>query len=228
MPLLSDLLASSTKPPVVYGLEIDVDDITPPDGVNEVGIRSAIADGFLSESVLDVAISYILAGVSVTIEVEAETPINNAKELISTAASIGASLSLLPPVDVTDASFETYLERVDEFTVAYTKQANFSKLLIPVTSYLQYLFIEVIDPEIAKEFRPTDSYLLNQFVDRLSPERIDIMKARIKSVFHEAYGGPEGFLNLGKMLFREVFERVEEGFIDKSSQQSDPHIPPPA
>jgi len=228
MPLLSELLASNSNPSIVYGMVVDVDDVTPPDGVKEVAICSALVDGALNETVLDVAISYILAGIDVTIEIEAETPVNSPKELISTAASVGASLSLLPPQDGSDASFESHLERVESFAVTYTKQANFAKLLIPVTSYLQYLFIEVIDPEIAKDFRPTDPYLLTAFVERMDPDRIDRMKDRIKAVFHEAYGGPEGFLTLGKMLFREVFERVEEGFIDQPSQRSDPNTPLPA
>jgi hypothetical protein len=216
MTLLSALLAAESNPSTVYGVTVDIDDVTPPEGVTEIGLISALPDGSLEETVLDVAISYILAGMSVTIELAAETEIADPKHLVSTAASIGASLSFLPPADGSDnVAASAYIDRVEIFARAYAKQANFAKLLIPVTSYLQYLFVEVLDPDLAAEFKPTDSYLTDRFVSAMSPARVDEMKERIKLVFHEAFGGPEGFKELGGTLFHAIFERVEEGFKDQ-------------
>lgn len=227
MPLLSEVLAATANPSVIHGLIVDVDDVTPPAGVTEVGLVSTLPEGNLEEIVLDIAISYILAGMSVVIEIPADVAVPDPKHLVSTAASIGASLSILPPEGADDVGVAAYIDRVEAFAVAYTKQANFAKMLIPVTSYLQYLFVEVLDPALAKEFSPTDPYIISRYVDRIAPDHVDTMKDRIKSVFHGAYGGPEGFSELGRTLFREIFERLEEGLLDQISEASN-QTPPPA
>jgi hypothetical protein len=228
MPLLSELLAAETNPSVIYGVTVDVDDVTPPEGVTEIGLLSSLPEGSLEETVLDVAISYILAGMSVTIEFAADTDIADPKHLVSTAASIGASLSFLPPVEGSDAEVGAYIDRVETFARAYAKQANFSKLMIPVTSYLQYLFVEVLDPDLANGFKPTDPYLSDRFIAHMEPKQVDLMKDRIRSVFHEAYGGPEGFIDLGRALFREIYERVEDGFKDQIKEVGTTAPPPSA
>lgn len=218
MPLLSQILAARDNQQSINGIVVDVDDITPPEGVSQVGLMTALPDGNLEETVLDAAISYILAGISVTIEVPAATAIPDAKHLVSTAASIGASLALLPPDESSKEATTAYIDRVAEFANAYANQANFAKFLIPVTSYLQYLFVEVLDPELASKFEPTDAYLIEEFIARMKPQDVDLMKDRIKSVFHEAFGGPDGFVELGKTLFREIFERLEDGFKDQVNE----------
>lgn len=215
MPLLSELLAEVDRPAAVFGLKVDVDDVTPPEGVREAGLVARFEGGDLDETVLDVAISYILAGVEVTIEVPADAECGSAKQLVSLAASVGASLSLLPPSDPSDEAFESWCTRVDDFALAYATQANMAKFVLPVTSYLEYLVIEALSPEVASRFAPSDPYVVGNYASSVSPERSDAMKARVRAVFEGVHGGPDGLKAFLLAIVSAIHERAEESIRER-------------
>jgi len=215
----SELIASGAPSPAVFGIEIDVDDVTPPEGLEQAAIVCPIVNGDIPDEILDVAISWTLAGCDVTLEIPSDSPVGDAKRLLSTVAAVGISLSLLPPEGEDAAALEAYMARVEEFTRAYVRQGNMAKLLVPVTSYLGYMFIEVLDKAKSEGFVPSDPYILERFHSKVPVGRADQLKARIRSVFHEAYGGEEGFRRFALQLTGAIYRKVEEGCVEESARQ---------
>lgn len=219
MTLSSQLIQEGSPSPSVFGVHIDVDDVTPPEGLREVSIVSPTENGEISDLILDVAISWTLAQCDVTLEIPFESEISDIKHMLSTVAAVGISLSLLPPEELSEDSFERYCSRVVGFAEAYVTQANMAKMLVPVTSYLGYMFIEALSPDTASDFKPSDDYIIERFHSKVSIERSDALKARIRKVFHEAYGGKEGFRSFALNLTGAVYSKVEEGCISEAERQ---------
>jgi len=218
VPQLSELLSADAVAPVIYGIVVDTDNVLPPTGLKEAGILTNLPNGEIEDNVLDLVISYTLAGVQVTLEIPASAPVSSATHLVSMAASISVSLSLLPPEDTSDEAFDAFVARVEDFARAYLGRAQFTKFIVPVTSYLEYLFIEVLNPEAAKSFAPSDPYILERFASVVTPERSDALKARLKAVFHETFGGEEGFQSFSKALFGAIYDRLEETCIEEAER----------
>jgi hypothetical protein len=220
MATISELVASGSPAPAQYGIVVDVDDVTAPEGLREAGLLARLEGGELADDVLDIAISWTLAGIDVTVEVPATEDCGEPKRLLSTVAAVGVHLSLLPPEDQSDEAFEAYTARVEGFTAAYARQANMGKFLAPVTSYLGYMFTEVLNPEAAANFQPTDDYVIESFHSKVPTERADALKARIRAAFHEAYGGEEGFATMARSLGATIYRKVEESCAEESARQA--------
>jgi len=193
----------------VFGIEVDTDDVTPPRNVREIGLIAKTENGELTNEVLDVTISYILAGIDVLVEFPAEVEIGDPRHLMATAASVNASLSLLPPEELTDESFETYCQRLEAVTAAYLKQLTMTKFVMPVTNYLQYCYTEVLDAELARSFVPEDGYVLSRFHDSMTIEQSDKLKARVRKVIVDNFGGEEGFRKFALGMMGAVAGAVE-------------------
>lgn len=224
MAKISKLVESGSATPVLYGIEADVDDVTPPEGLKEAGIIARLEDGDIPDVVLDTAISWSLAGIDVTLEIPAESAPADAKRILSTAAAVNVSLSLLPPEDQSEEAFDAYCARVEEFAQVYVAQANMAKFVVPVTSYLGYMFIEAFDKEAAAAFAPTDEYVVSAFHSMMSVERADAMKARIRKVFVNAHGGEEGFTNFARSLGATIYRRIEESCADEARKMAEEAI----
>jgi hypothetical protein len=234
MTLLSELIEKGSAHPNVeivefdgvkrasaHGVVIDVDDVTPPEGLHEIGFVGVIEDGEFSETTLDVVISAIMAEIDVTVEIPGSAEISDPRHMLATASSMGCSLALLPPESSDDGSFDAFVDRVLEFARAYVRQANMTQRLLPVSSYLEYLFIEVLDPEMAKSFAPVDPQIVSQFHEVVTVERADALKAKLRAVFHEAHGGEDEFRKFALSLMGAVYNRVEENCADESKRLSE-------
>lgn len=177
----------------VFGIEVDIDDVTPPKHVREIGIIAKTEGGELTNEVLDVAISYVLAGIDVLIEFPAEVDCGDVRHLMATAASVNASLSFLPPKELTDESFEAYCQRLEAVAAAYLKQLTMTKFVMPVTNYLQYCYIEVLDPDASRNFVPEDGYVLSRFHASMTLEQSDSLKERVRKVIVDNFGSEYDF-----------------------------------
>src|SRR5690606_28506206 len=98
-----------------------------------------------------------LAGLDITLEIPHDAPNIDAKYYLSVAANAGFSLSLLPPEDESAENRAAYIARLEDFTAAYFTQANFGHYLAPVTSFLEYLFIEQLKD--VEGFEARDFYI---------------------------------------------------------------------
>lgn len=220
MPRISELVASGAKTPALYGIEPDVDDVTPPQGLKEAGIITRMEDGEIPDAVLDVAISWTLAGIDVTLEIPFDTPVPDVRRVLSTAAAINVSLSLLPPENPSDEDFEAYCSRVEDFAAAFLVQANMSKFLVPVTSYLGYMFIEAFSKESSQGYVPTDGYVVEAFHNKVPQDRADALKSRVRKVFTDAFGGEEGFRSFGRSLAATISAMIEENCQEEARRRA--------
>lgn len=209
----------------VFGIEVDTDDVTPPRNVREIGLIAKTEDGELTNEVLDVTISYILAGIDVLVEFPADVDIGEARHLLATAASVNASLSFLPPKELTAESFEAYCQRLEAVTSAYLRQLTMTKFVMPVTNYLQYCYIEVLDPDASKTFVPEDGYVLSRFHESMTVDQSDLLKERIRKVIVDHFGGEYEFRTFALGLMGAVSGVVESSLAEVVEEQRT-QIPP--
>ena len=203
---LSDLTKEGqSTPETVYGVVVDEPSFAPPEGLKEIGLLLPLDSEGIDE--IDVAISYSMAGVKTILEIPADKKDVDAAYMVSTAANIGVSLSVLPPAD--DSGFDAWVERVCEFAGAYLKSGIYAKDLLPVTSYLQYMFVEVFAD--ASGYAAKDPYVIDRFVKTMSVERADQMKARLRAVIHEHFGGDEGFKAFAHAMAERLHNHVADG-----------------
>jgi hypothetical protein len=198
----------------VFGIEVDTDDVTPPQNVREIGLIAKTEDGELTNEVLDVTISYILAGIDVLVEFPADVDIGDPRHLMATAASVNASLSFLPPKEVTAGSLEAYCQRLEAVTSAYLRQLTMTKFVMPITNYLQYCYIEVLDPEASKTFVPEDGYVLSRFHESMTIEQSDLLKERVRKVIVDHFGGEYEFRTFALGLMGAVSGAVESSIAE--------------
>lgn len=215
--------------PVVFGVEIDTDDVTIPYGLYEIGLIAKTEDGALSEATLDAAINMVLSEVQVLLEIEPDTQISDFKHLVSTASAIKVSLSFLPPDCNDAAAFQAYCTRLEAATAAYLQHPNMVQFVLPVSSYIHYMYLENYFPETAKDFQPDDPYIIERFHHAMTVEQADAMKARIRKVVIAHFGGEQGFQEFCDEMFASLDEAVTVNIIEeaarisiaKSSEQGD-------
>jgi hypothetical protein len=210
----------------VFGIEVDTDDVTPPQYVREIGLIAQTENGELTNEVLDVAISYVLAGIDVLLEFPAEVDCGDARHLMATAASVNASLSFLPPKELTPESFERYCQRLEAITAAYLKQLTMTKFVMPITNYLQYCYIEVLDPDASKNFVPEDGYVLSRFHGSMTVEQADTLKERVRTVIVDNFGGEYEFRSFALGMMGSVSGAVETSLAEivAESRQKKPPV----
>lgn len=212
---LSDLLKLETVPERVFGVIVDTSDVSdPPPGLKEISFIAPPTAEAIDPDLLDVAIAYQLSQVEVVIEVPAANEIANPSYFMDVISSVGISVTFLPPADSDDAAFEAYIQRLETFVPLYSGKAIFSKLLMPVTNYLEYLMIEMLNPELATTFAPSDPYVIERFAGAMSGARADQMKARLRTAFENYYGGPEGFRGHCAAQFKGILDLTESSLAD--------------
>ena len=203
--LLSEILASEPVPERIYGVTVDQFQEKIPADLREIGLLIA-PDGVVDTDTFDVAIFYLMTEkIDVIIEVPADRPIKDSADLMAMSGSVGYHISLLPPQNDDDVEFEAYAQRLEQFAALFCESPNFTKLLMPVTSYFEYLVVEAIDPEAAAGFAPKDPYVLERFASVIGEARSDAFKARMRAVFEKSFGGAERFLAFRKSLVAEVY-----------------------
>ncbi len=181
---MSELVALPQSPERVFGIVVDVPSFDPPAGLKEASILVPLNARGFDEDVLDVAIGWIVSPspVDVTLEIAFDQVVDNPAYLMSVAASVGVGFSLLPPAfDCSDEQFDSYIERVLSFVGPYTSQANFSKMVPPITSYLGYLMVEALAPDMAAGFAPRDEYVVEKFDHAMPRERADLLKEKLRA-----------------------------------------------
>ncbi len=215
---LSDLTSGSHAGVTsVYGVVVDEPSFVPPEGLKEIGVLVPLDSEGIDE--IDVAISYSMAGVKTILEVPAEKKDVDAPYMVSTAANIGVSLSVLPPAG--PDGFDAWVERVCDFARAYLKSGIYAKELLPVTSFMEYMFVEVFAD--TSEYAPKDPYVIDRFVKTMTLEQSDQMKAKLREVIYDHFGGADAFKSFAHAMASRLHVHIEEGVKKfKESQQTKP------
>jgi hypothetical protein len=195
----------------VYRVEVDAPLFFPPAGLKEVGLVARHDGEGLSLDVLDSANCMLNAGVAVLLEIPAGEPLDPV-EMIAVAANAGLDLSLLPPRAGGAAAWGAYRASVVEYARRFLAHPGMANQVYPVSGYLQYLTAAVIGYE--PENMTDDAYIEATFVTDLPKDELEQTKIALREVFHDHFGGAEGFraavLNFGAGLYDEVRHIVAE------------------
>lgn len=189
---LSELLSSTVESGEVYGVDVDIDNITPPAWLKSVGLIYKENNGEIDETLIDTIISYALSGVDVTLEVPAGSEVPDAKYLVSVAANAGFSVSLLLPENDDDSSWAAYSERLKSFTKAMLDHKTFGKYVNPISGFIEYLYIESWGVQPSKT-KPINEYISKSFASRISQERENEIKQAMRDAVYDYFGGKDGF-----------------------------------
>jgi hypothetical protein len=190
-----------------YSVDVDnADDITPPSWLKEIGILLKVDDnGEINEDVLDVAISYRLAKTKVMAEIpfDPEHAVDEDYLMMSLAVNMQIGLSFLPPETDTEDSFLMYQERIRRVCRAFFKRPNLDQMVMPVSNYLEYLFVHLLHPD--RPFQIKDPYILAAYAGVMTSERVDRLKDVIREEAYANFGGKDGFENMAKTLMGKVY-----------------------
>ena len=118
--------------------------IQPPKVDNNMVIIKLVPDAqeVIASDILDVALSYSIAGIDVILELPfASRNQFNHQQLASLICNGGWSLSLLPPKQYNSVSRLQYCKSIIEWYELWRSQTmrNFEKVIYPITPYLVYL-----------------------------------------------------------------------------------------
>lgn len=205
---LSALLAlpADEVAPFYRGVLVDCESFTPPAGLREIAFRWPAGEADMPELLMDVIIAYGLCGLDILVEIPFENRGIDPAYLVSLAANADFSLALLPPESPQDAS--AYAGWVSGVAKAYLQATNFNRHLLPVSSYLEYMFQESVSD--ASDYMPSDAYVQAVFVDEMSPDMVDDFKAALRAVIHAHFGGEAGFMAFSHQLVAEIAARVTD------------------
>jgi len=186
--------SSITDTGKIYGVEIDEPTFSCPEWVREIGIiLKSDGDDGIEDDTLDAALSFSLKNVHVILEVPFGETVDD-EHLFNVAANAGFSLSYLPPLD--KSLLPKFYERVCSVAKIFLGK-QFFKEVLPVTSYLNYLFYEVYNgKEAAAEFKVDDSYIVGKFVSVMTEEESDEMKAHLRVAIMNHFGGEDMFAGI--------------------------------
>jgi hypothetical protein len=91
-------------------------------------------------------------------------------------------------------------------TKSFLKRQNIDQMIMPLTNYLEYLFVNILAPN--KEFVVKDPYVLGAYATILGQEKTDRLKEAIKSEAYDFFGGQSGFESMAKSLMSGVFDEA--------------------
>ncbi|MEO0392597.1 MAG: hypothetical protein AAF213_05030 [Pseudomonadota bacterium] len=208
--LLSELVEKDeVSTPAIYGVEVDVESFTPPAKLEEISLIYKADGADIDEALMDVIISYGLAGIEVILEIPAEADDIDAKYLVSVAANAGFSLSLLPPKEPSEEADTKYFARLTDFSGIYLTQNNFGKFIAPVTNYLEYLFVELLrGPEAP--FEVNDPYIKERLVELTNEDFVTAFKDSLRQDFYNFFGGQEEFERFARRMMMRIHSFSDE------------------
>lgn len=225
-----------------YGVEF----ASPPPKLQEISfvIKLSDEDNTLNEELLNILVSYRLSKVSVIIEVPLELVSENKVDityLLNLTHNLDVSLSLLPnghKLCSSTPTIEDYKNSLGKVVEALTKKPNFSKLIYPVSNYLQYLMMEIIvGEEKLKSFKPEDAYVIDNFFNVMSVQDSDNFKNFIRQEIYNFYGGKNEFKMVAGTMIKTLYDKNKETYRDlvlkdmesrKQEMESQENKPPEA
>jgi len=216
---LSALLAlpADQAPDSVVGLVVDQPEFSPPPGLSHAGVLYVgTPDGVIDDDVLDVIISFALAGVEITLEIPTEAPAIDPAYILNVATNAALSIAILAPEEETPEAQDAFVACVTGFADAYFKQQNFSRYLYPLTNYLEFLIVEALTG--VEALTPDDAYTVARYSD-MSPELVDRFKAALRAQIFDAFGGQDAFRTFAKTLAHRVRAQTQAAAEDLVRQR---------
>ena len=181
--------------------------IQPPKVDDNIVIIKLVSDAqeVIASDILDVALSYSIAGIDVILELPfAGRDQFNHQQLASLICNGGWSLSLLAPKRTYNAKYNKtrtakYTQEYAQHVIAWYQlwrsqtMRNFEKVIYPITPYLEYLTTHYLIDKNKKDLKskdtltlialsqnPSDAYLLN-LIETIETDVVDAFKQQLKT-----------------------------------------------
>ena len=197
-----------------------------PNGIEEISFLAELDEDpqvGLSMDFIDTVLAYVPIAKHVIIEVpfDMEFP---AETAVAMANNFGTNLSVLPPImsddgAVPDALWDQYSARLEEYAKAWLSKPNCSIEVLPVVGYFQYLVQQAVSNFEPKEMS-SNPYMQGVYVKRIPPAQSDQLKARLKDVIYEAFGGEKAFRQFAHTVCAGVRTRLVSDV--EAAQQASP------
>lgn len=190
---------------------VDVDVFSPNrlENVKKIGFVAKVdGAGQFDFDVMDTLIQYRQIQAEVFIQVPHDFPMKP-HDLLVLANSIETNVILMPPK--ADAGAEEW-RKWHQLTLAYAEAMlgfhSFSKELLPVTSYVQYMAMNVAgyQPKTLTD----DPMMKHFFEDGMNVPVMDELKAQLHELILSTHGGKEGFEAFVHGTLQGLFERLED------------------
>lgn len=143
-----------------------------------------------SFDVMDTLIQYRQAKADVLLEVPFNFPIP-ASDVLILCNSIGVGVILPPPIEKSAENWRAWSEQVKQYGKAMFGVHAFSKEILPVTSYVQYMAMRVIG------YTPqglTDDPMMHRYFEQdMDIEVMDNLKQELEVIVLEGSGGAQSF-----------------------------------
>ncbi|WP_310622244.1 hypothetical protein [Flexibacterium corallicola] len=189
--------------------------------LGEIGIILQLEDGDFPDDWLDAVIYMSQHDINTIVEVPSELLLEDYQYsmILDTLSNLDVSISFLPPDSTTDdEAFQAYLQRIVKLCELYTERKQFSCELIPITSYLEYLPIEILLGDRSDTYKPKNPYVLNAYHNVLPVHLSDELKATMKPLLFDIGG------NLNKVVHHTVNIITEALIADLKEQAEQPEV----
>lgn len=175
----------------VFGVDVDGFFRETPTHLSVIGIQLKLEDdGEIDLNTMDTIIALTGKGVSVIAEVPFSLTMES-KKLFYYLNSLGATISLLPPNDLSEESVSKYINKLNEFTELWLTSKNAKVQLLPVSGFFQYM--------VSREFKylpesiTEDDYINDVFVKPFSGQIMDDIKSELEATIIRLGGGKQAF-----------------------------------
>jgi predicted nucleic acid-binding protein len=182
--LLSEILAQAESAPILFGIDVDTDLLTPPKGLKQAGLVYQGTATEPSDLFVDAVISCTLAGVDTIAEIEPGQDVDP-KTLLTIAGNAGFSVAILPPSD--QDGVEAWAERCAAFAEAYLQTPHFAGSLYPVSGFFGYLVARAVSGISALD--ATDPYVQQRFSEAIPEAWSNQAKAAMEAAWTAQAGG---------------------------------------
>lgn len=201
----------------------------PPENLKEISFIFEMEDEILSADLTDILSNYRRKKVDVILEVplhflksELEQSITEKRSLIKYILSIAHNLDVavvfLPynhPLTEGFYTKEFYNEIIKKVTEEMTSRTKYEKIVVPVSNYMEYLMTErIIGEDRAKNFKPKDKYIVDNFHNVMPVEESDALKEVIRNVLYDFYGGKDEFDLVCYEIIKAVYGKHLKTFKD--------------
>lgn len=199
----------------------------PPENLKEISFIFEMSDDILKNELTDILSNYRRKKVDVILEVplhflknELEQSVPEKRSLIkyilSIAHNLDVSIVFLPyNHELTEGFFteQFYNEIIKKVTEELTSRTKYEKFIVPVSNYMEYLMTErILGEEKAKNFKPKDQYVIDNFHSIMPIEHSDKLKETIRQVLYDFYGGKDEFDLICYEIIKAVYGKHAKTF----------------
>ena len=174
-----------------YGIEVDNFFSNPIKHADRVSFVAALDDpSSLSFDLMDALIQYHQAKIETLLEVPFDFSLP-AETILVIANSVNCGVVISPPGEKTAENWATWKKQVLAYAQAMFKVPNFSKEILPVTGYVQYMAMQIMG--YTPEGLTDDAMMYEYFEKDMDTPTMDALKSELHQVVLDGHGGKEGF-----------------------------------